>query len=731
MRKHKWLSIALAVGLTTSSLLAFGTVNQASAQPKEPDWNVQRYGNIKDIGPKLRKQAENETFVNNLTDQLKKKAEKLNLEEQTTEEKSSKSNDNSNGENQVEKYFVSYDLQAAGGYALEKYTKLAVGENVEVWVADDLSYPDDRESAKVNQEQIDHLIDEFDNNIYPKETEFFGSPDKLTGDKANLDDQLGLPEDYYTSQDGSHRVMLLVDNFKDEAYYDSTYPFYVAGFYSSLYEQYFNRNIINVDTNSLTKNTNGHFGTTAHEFQHLIHDDNDSDEATFINEGMSDFAEYLVYNEHPMGHVNFFLDHPENSLVKWDEYYNAETGPETLGDYGQAYLLQLYLYDQFGQAFIRDLATNQANGIAGIEATLEQYGSDLSFEELYRNFNIALHLDSSEPGDGAYNFKSIDLNVNYDAAQSTDKAGVPAWGVDFIDLDDSGKKHDVNFEGIQYLPVPWETTKNPLNGDDSVYYSTKGDLADNQLIFPVDLSGLDQATLKFDTLYNIEKNWDYGAVQVSTDDGQTWESLSNADTTSSLTSDGHPNIKANLPGFTGSTDGWTNEQFDLSKYAGQKVLVSFRYMTDWATNYDGWYIDDISIPEANVSYEGNNLDPFQSIQEIKNRKVNYAVTFINENKHGKKTKYKVRNIDPFSVNEEVKRLKGLHPNGDNYMLVSYVPENGDYGVVDYSYDLDKPGKGPKAGHGNPGKGYKGPKPPKNHPGHVKTDNPNGPDTIVH
>ena len=35
--------------------------------------------------------------------------------------------------------------------------------------------------------------------------------------------------------------------------------------------------------------------------------------------------------------------------------------------------------------------------------------------------------------------------------------------------------------------------------------------------------------------------------------------------------------------------------FDLSSYAGQTVFIRFRYMTDWYTNYQGWWIDDIAI----------------------------------------------------------------------------------------------------------------------------------------
>ncbi|MEM3726367.1 MAG: immune inhibitor A, partial [Candidatus Bathyarchaeia archaeon] len=59
--------------------------------------------------------------------------------------------------------------------------------------------------------------------------------------------------------------------------------------------------------------------------------------------------------------------------------------------------------------------------------------------------------------------------------------------------------------------------------------------------------------------------------------------------------DAHPDIIANLPGLTGWSEDWVTMTFDLSAYAGKTVLVGFRYMTDWATLYEGWYIQSASV----------------------------------------------------------------------------------------------------------------------------------------
>jgi bacillopeptidase F (M6 metalloprotease family) len=44
--------------------------------------------------------------------------------------------------------------------------------------------------------------------------------------------------------------------------------------------------------------------------------------------------------------------------------------------------------------------------------------------------------------------------------------------------------------------------------------------------------------------------------------------------------------------------------FDLSAYAGQDVLIGLRYVTDWATVYEGWYVEDtLTVSGAHVEFE--------------------------------------------------------------------------------------------------------------------------------
>lgn len=107
-------------------------------------------------------------------------------------------------------------------------------------------------------------------------------------------------------------------------------------------------------------------------------------------------------------------------------------------------------------------------------------------------------------------------------------------------------------------------------------------------------------TLSFWTWYDIEDSWDFGYVQISTDGGFTWTSLANSNTTSSHDPDAHPDVVANLPGFTDSNSGWVQETFNLTAYAETEILIRFLYITDWTVSFPGFYIDDIEITGAPI-----------------------------------------------------------------------------------------------------------------------------------
>ena len=176
---------------------------------------------------------------------------------------------------------------------------------------------------------------------------------------------------------------------------------------------------------------------------------------------------------------------------------------------------------------------------------------------------------------------------------------------------DEGVTKGTNNDAVRIdLPSKENVLNTPKEGSFE-YYGGKGDEADHKMVAPVDLTGAQSATLDFDTWYNIEQDWDYAMVQVSADGGETWESLSSDRTSTTLDPDGYPAIKENLPGYTGSSNGWVHETIDLSAYAGQEIQLQFRSMTDWATNLDGFFADNIKVTAdgAEVFLDGAENEP--------------------------------------------------------------------------------------------------------------------------
>jgi len=95
-------------------------------------------------------------------------------------------------------------------------------------------------------------------------------------------------------------------------------------------------------------------------------------------------------------------------------------------------------------------------------------------------------------------------------------------------------------------------------------------------------------TLFFYTWYDIEQDWDYAYVEVSTDGGAHFYSIPGNITTTS-----NPNGNNLGHGITGSSGGWVRAIFPLGSFADSTILIRFRYKTDPYVLGEGIYIDDI------------------------------------------------------------------------------------------------------------------------------------------
>jgi immune inhibitor A len=580
------------------------------------------------------------------------------------------------------------------GLYLKPYEVRAIGEHIEVWVMTDLDFPagDVRNPVVVTQEQIDYLVEEFDTNIYPTSSSFFGVPDFHDGSGA------ALPFDYY---DEEGRVIAMISNIGDENYYDQTYPLYIAGFYwGSVFEYYLDRNVISIDAydweNRVGPDVSRPYlyeGVFAHEYQHLLHDDYDADEELFVNEGCSMFAEYL--NGYASGEEQYggFLTNPENSLVVWEDQGNLEV----LSDYGQAYLFQFYLMEKFGKEFIQAEFQNPGNGISGINSTLGSFNIQTDFADIYHDFAVAVLTDSKQ-ANYRYGFEGIDLQIDIGTADDPnpdafDWPGAPPWGTDYIWVDRDPKElAKFTFNGVDYtiFPSAWSS-------DGDVLWSGTGDLLDNWAIFETPGGG----TLSFDTLWDLEDYWDFGFVQVSTDGGYNWTSLVDNEGYSTYDYDAsaHPKVVANVPGLTSYVEPWptwVNLSYDLNAYAGQDILVAFRLVTDWNTHYGGWWIDNVYVNDTLIS-DGSDDTVFMDITELLPINNDFTVTFVGMKGKSNGTQYKVHTMKLDDVTEDglLELNKVLNWSDEAVMLVTFDAPEGFTGYADYTYDFTFTNAGPK------------------------------------
>lgn len=126
----------------------------------------------------------------------------------------------------------------------------------------------------------------------------------------------------------------------------------------------------------------------------------------------------------------------------------------------------------------------------------------------------------------------------------------------------------------------------PFAGD-FFYYSGAGNNLDNWMYREFDLPAGASLTAQVD--YDIEDDWDYAYLVVSTDGGATWEEVATSEST-----DTNPNGQNFGHGITGNSFGWTELTADLSAYQGN-VLLGFRYWTDVAVIEDGLMVDEIQV----------------------------------------------------------------------------------------------------------------------------------------
>ena len=333
-----------------------------------------------------------------------------------------------------------------------------------------------------------------------------------------------------------------------------------------------------------------YLGTLAHELQHWAHSLVDRDEVTWVHEGLSELAATSLGL--PALPPSAYLLNPGVSITLWPEIGQSIT------NYAGASLFFSYLSGRTGLDNIHRLVAQSADGGQGIQAYLDEVAPGEQFDELFADW-LAANVAGAPEGRFGYPPPMRAVNIASAVSRAIEGEGAvvgeaPQFGAWYLRIVPGDAPLTVTISGAErtaVLPV------DPPSGD-SCWWGNRGDNIDATLTRSVDLTGLDQATLRFWTWYDIEEAWDRAYVAASADGGASWTALAGDHTTASDpigSSLGHS--------YTGSSDGWVRETIDLSPFAGAPMLLRFEYVTDDAISNTGWCVADISIERLDLSDE--------------------------------------------------------------------------------------------------------------------------------
>ncbi len=435
----------------------------------------------------------------------------------------------------------------------------------------------------VNLSALRKSAELFDSQIYPTDRKFFGS-------------------EWTPGVDNDPRLHILHATDLGNS---------VAGYYSSADEvsskinPYSNEKemfYVNLDNNE--PGTEFYNATLAHEFQHMIHWNEDKNESTWLNEGSSELATQLndlARSEDSIKPDEVFASNPDIQLNTWPD----QDREDSYAHYGNSYLFLNYFLSRFGDKATQALVADPANGMESVDNVLKEIGAGITADQLFGDWVVANWLDDPSLDKGQWGYPDYDPKPmkpakTFRKLPAEGNGDVHQYAADYIRLPGS-QTATIDFQGV---------TTNKLAPTDAysgqwAWWSNVNDESDTRLTLPVDLKGVDKATLRYRLWYDIEKFWDYAYVSASTDGGKTWTPLETANTTNE-----NPQGNAYGPGYTGTSGGatpeWIEEEVDLTPYAGKDIQIRFEYVTDAAVTLPGMFIDDVEIPEIGYKNDFEN-----------------------------------------------------------------------------------------------------------------------------
>lgn len=529
---------------------------------------------------------------------------------------------------------------------------LNVGSNAYIRIKAVLYYITDhlyfwiQDGVKFDLADVQQLSETFENQIYPRNREFFGSENTPGIDNDEhlyilYTDAMGGAAGYFSSADTNPRE---IDPYSNEAEI-----FMLSSVYTRLNQEYT-------------------YGVLAHEFQHMIHRNLDKNETAWINEGFSELAALL--NGYDAGNAD--RQYARNADIQLN-FWPRDEIESSFPHYGASFLFMTYLYDRYGEEFSRALVADPLNDLDSIDNTLamlhivDATGNTLNADDVFQDWAITNLLQDDSIANGEYGYKSIQElpafmmanTISCDSDSSFDST-VHQYGVDYIELNCDGA-YQITFSGQAHTAI---VPVDPHSGD-FYFWSNKGDQSDMTLSRAFDFTEVDgPVSLSFSMWYDLEKDWDYVYVLASADD-KNWQMLAPPHCTTENITGSNQGC-----GYNGSSDGWVKEEIDLTEYAGKKVTVRFEYLTDTALNGEGFLIDDMHVAAIDYAadFEKDNggwqADGFVRISNILPQ--TYRVSFVRVKPDGETTidKFTIDGIEPLTV-------QGSPADGEKaYLIVS-------------------------------------------------------------
>ncbi|MBL8133659.1 MAG: immune inhibitor A [Anaerolineae bacterium] len=462
--------------------------------------------------------------------------------------------------------FTATNTSARGRITIQA-TLRALGEHIALWVED---------GGGVSDADLQALAARFDERVYPSTRALWGSE--------------AIP-----GVDGDARVHgLFARNLgaTTAAYFasDHTVPRAVYP-QSNVREMFF----FNLDALGGAFPLDVIESVIAHEFQHMIRQNLQPNEDTWLNEGMSQFTQFLLYNDLDNSPIHF-LAQPNTQLTDW----NADPALRA-ANYGAASLFLIYFYDRFGIEALQTLSAHPAARAWESVDALARASGAASGDALFADWVMAnllhdQHVEALPAGQPVPPYQSLPPLITPLPAGEvrsmpfSAKANLPPYATDYYLLPEPNM--------AARLTVTLEAGANaPLidTGGGHFLYSNRADLSDSRATRRFDLSGVAAADLDFRVWYDLEMEWDYGYVMASRD-GATWELLTGEGMTAS-----DPNAVAYGTAYTGESGGWRQQSIALDAYTGGTVWLRFEAITDDAVNRPGMAVDDVRIAALGYS----------------------------------------------------------------------------------------------------------------------------------